>query len=140
VRLSPLLITCALLNFSCNRLTRPANASLELQDMCAKQARKAYEADRLEMPSMYTKSGMASFTNHYNVKLNKCFIDIGSMASGSSWEEVKDAFESKVYATYIWSDVDNKPIHCEVLSLSGETKQCKSADEFQSLIKPYMDQ
>lgn len=56
-----------------------------------------------------------------------------------------DAFEGKVYANYIWrSDKRKKywevtPFDCKVMLLSGEERLCHSSDEFDALVKQYME-
>ena len=47
-------------------------ASLELQDKCSKQAREEYAENG------WKKEPIASFTNHFHAKMNKCFMLIES--------------------------------------------------------------
>lgn len=91
---------------------------------------------------------MSEFTNHYNTKLNRCFVEIHVMHSKPISESttVIDAFESKPIADYLFVHPKNnkqywntKPVLCDVLSLSGETKYCGYSEEFDTLIKPYME-
>jgi hypothetical protein len=88
-------------------------------------------------------NGNSGYINHYNMKLNICFIDISASCDsekGSSetfWSEsVIDVNENKDYANYIGPGkiVDDKPVMC----FAG-AKQCKSLPEFQELMKPYMN-
>jgi len=56
-----------------------------------------------------------------------------------------DAFEGKVYGNYIWSTQKGKkywevpPLECKVTLPSGEEKACHSSDEFDELVKQYME-
>ena len=121
-------------------------ANLDLQGKCAKQAGEAFKVQG------YEKEQYANYTNHYNAKLNKCFIKIESMdtktAKGTFFTNkvVMDAFEGKGYAEYMWmSDKVKKywdvpPKLCKVTVPSGEEKVCKSSEEFDELLKPYMEQ
>ena len=94
---------------------------------------------------------MTGFTNHYNEKLNRCFMlveetDVKS-DPGTIWtnKTLLDAFEGKELATYSWhSDKVKKywqvpPFQCEVTLPSGEKKICNSGAEFDELIKVYME-
>src|SRR6266851_3062813 len=57
----------------------------------------------------------------------------------------RDGFEGKVYGSYMWrADKVKKywevpPIQCTVTLPSGEEKTCHSSDEFDSLVKEYME-
>lgn len=88
-----------------------------------------------------------SYTNHYNTKLNICFIDMKETCSDEHTEKdgklmfmesLFDVDENKEYATYygfaLASDEKSK-IMCSV----GD-KNCKSVLEFWKLIKPYMEE
>ena len=46
------------------------STSLEAQERCADQAVRRFQIDG------YDKNGLASFTNHYNRTLSKCFIEV----------------------------------------------------------------
>lgn len=120
-------------------------ASLEGQAKCAQQARAEFEADG------WAKKPMASFTNHYNAQLNKCFIQIQSSEVNTktdtifTYRTVMDAFEGRGYAEYSWkSDTTKKywevaPFVCKVTTLSGgQEVYCKSTEEFDELVKQFM--
>ena len=86
---------------------------------------------------------MAGYTNHYNQKLNKCFVRLNSTkASGNvlnTYTAVLDAFEGRQYAEYFGGIGDNaKPNVCT--STSDETKYCHSLQEFEALVMAYMEQ
>lgn len=121
-------------------------AALDLQEKCAKQAHSEF-VDFLKSP--FVDRNMASFTNHYNSKLNKCFIRIDWTTASTSatyiYASVTDAFEGQVYGSYTWHTVKDKkywevpPSTCEVIPPSGSKETCHSSDEFDSLLKPYLD-
>jgi hypothetical protein len=120
--------------------------SLDLQEQCAKQSREVFKSGK------WDKDPLADYTNHYNAKLNKCFIEIQSTDAKTAPpaiftnKTVSDAFEGKGYGEYMWkSDRVKKygevpPLQCKVTLLSGEEKFCHSSDEFDQLIKQYMEQ
>ncbi len=120
-------------------------ASLELQEKCSKQASEQY------VENGWKKEPMASYTNHYNERMNKCFVLIESTTpakpSDGTFFNSKvlfDAFEGKSYGQYDWrSDKVKKywevaPFNCKGTLLSGEEKVCHSSDEFDQIVKLYM--
>lgn len=121
------------------------NVSLDLQEKCAVGAREAFKRDGWEG----TEGAM--FSNHYDEKLNKCFVQVEHTDIKTSpgtevvSKVVSDAFEGKVYATYMWrSDKVKKywevpPLQCSVMLPSGEDKTCRSSGEFDTLVKQYME-
>ena len=120
-------------------------ATLDKQAMCSAQATKAF-ADM-----GYPKDAIAGYQNHYNARLNKCFIEVSNtdpkVSPGTIWTYrfVFDAFEGKQYGTYSWhTEKDKKywevkPFECEVVLPSGEKQFCNSDDEFTQLIRVYME-
>jgi hypothetical protein len=124
-------------------------ASLDLQEKCAAQARKEYNASGWNNTREHPTAG---FTNHYNVKLGKCFMVVEDTTDAKPRDgtvftnkTVSDAFEGKSYAEYAWrSDKvkkywEVKPFVCRVTLPSGEEKHCESSDEWEQLIKAYME-
>jgi hypothetical protein len=116
-------------------------ASRDLQEKCSKQAQIFFDRS-------LKKKQMASFINHYNVKLNRCFIQteqyVPQQNGAMIYKAVTDAYEGKDFASYIWrSDKEKKywevaPIECKVTLPSGDEKICASSDEFDELVKTYM--
>jgi hypothetical protein len=123
----------------------PKTNPLELQERCAEGARKAFK------DLGYKPNDIVSYVNHYNAKLNKCFMHVEQTDMKTSPGTIFtnrtliDAFEGKLYAEYAWhTEKDKKywevaPFLCKVLLLSGEEKFCKSNGEYQDLIKTYVE-
>lgn len=86
---------------------------------------------------------MATFVNHYNSKLNKCFIETFTHSIVNKdllqQEYLDDAFEKKQYGMFA-GFVGGRMVACSVTSSSGANVKCNSSDEFDSLIKPYLEQ
>jgi len=90
---------------------------------------------------------MADFTNHYNERPNKCFVEIGAKDARSvpgtisKSKTLSDAFVGKVYGSYIWSTQKGKkywevpPLECKVTLPAGAEQKCHSCDEFDLLVK-----
>jgi hypothetical protein len=93
------------------------------------------------------KNAVAGFTNHYNERLNKCFIAIQSTSvdkvASHVYMSLSDAYEGKQYAEYSWfNPIDSgkkywevAPVLCKVTMPSGQEIECKSSDEYDQLIK-----
>jgi hypothetical protein len=120
------------------------SGGLELQAQCTKQAAIAFKE------SGWEKEQMAGYENHYNERLNKCFVIMQNTDVKSTPGQIitsrflSDAFEGKNLGNYFWeSDRKKKywevaPFTCDVTVPSGEKKTCKSSDEFEELLKVYM--
>jgi hypothetical protein len=119
-------------------------ASLEYQEKCAAQAKRTF--DELG----YKARKLAGYENHYNAKMNRCFVEIDDTDTSYSptiWTHkiLQDAYEGKMYGQYHWHTMKDKkywevpPFQCKVLSLSGEDQSCNSDEEYETLIKVYME-
>jgi outer membrane murein-binding lipoprotein Lpp len=120
------------------------SAVLDADEKCAKQAEAEFKERAWE------KGWTASFTNHYNGDLGKCFLLFESTSTTAFGGEtiqkrfLFDAYERKQYGTYWWSSSSGKkywevkPRDCQVTMPSGEKKTCGSEDEFNELLKTYM--
>jgi len=119
--------------------------SLDVQEKCAKQALEEFRRQG------YTTHPYADFSDHFNPKFNKCFMEIADTQSSSVKGQIlgsralTDAFEGKVYGNYIFSTQKGKqfwevpPLECYVVKLSGEQEHCHSFEEYQSLAKQYLE-
>jgi hypothetical protein len=91
----------------------------------------------------------ASFTNYYNARLNRCFIEIEAIGINNKAGDVyinKSLVDANgvEYAAYLafskkakesW---DVSPSICEVYLSSGEQTECDSVDEFDELVADYI--
>jgi hypothetical protein len=136
------------------RDTRELNARLaegskadEVQAKCAERSRRVFDE------AGYSKSEFATYENHYAAKLDKCVMRVlrtdAQTARGKAiwiYINVLDPFDGKQYGTYSWHTETNKkkylvapPFTCEVTLPAGELRTCHSMDEFEDLVKPYME-
>ncbi len=117
---------------------------LDYQEKCAEQARKAFN------DLGFKPNDMAGYENHYNAQLNRCFVSVqntDTKYAPTIWthKTLFDAYEGKEYGDYSWHTVENKkywevpPFMCKVVLPSGDDQYCKSDDEFEKLIKTYME-
>ncbi len=120
-----------------NSKIRLGTTNIDLQEKCAKQAEKAYRDSESKVMAM--DGSLSNFNNHYNSKLNKCFVRIDKdpyhAGEFSHYEFLYDAYEGKLYAEYgKYSEKDAKPFVCTILE-----KSCQSREEFDAFIKTYME-
>jgi hypothetical protein len=123
---------------------RIASALFERQQKCSAQARKEFIQSGFK-----DNDPLASYQNHYNEKLNKCFAAFTSTAivgrTATTVRTVFDAFEGKDYGSYIsYNPGDKKywevvPSKCEVIQPSGAAQVCHSDGEFSVLAKVYLE-
>ena len=97
----------------------------------------------------WDKKPFASYTNHYQHTTNKCFIQIENTEVTNNTPAtsivVSDAFEGKTYGEFMWINSQRKkywevkPFMCKVTLPSGEEKYCYSREEFEELVKVFME-
>lgn len=115
----------------------------ELQVQCGKQAEEVFKQWYPSSP-WQDKDGsqnMVNFNNHYNKKLNKCFILTGHTSLGKKdgkfskfdRKELSEIIEHKDFGAY--SQLDDALVECNVLN-----KTCKSESQWDLLVKPYMEE
>ncbi len=126
-----------------------AAADLDLQAKCSRDARAWFN----ENWSRDKDTILLDFTNHYNKKLNKCFVLVeyhynSNFAGngGSSWTndmEISDVYENAKYGRFgenhytYWkptASTSSQVISCELLD-----QKCKTVQEFEQLVRPYMN-
>lgn len=119
--------------------------SLDLQRNCAQQAEKIFH--QLGYNLNPTGSNIAVYQNHYNAKLNKCFMVLTATAmkvTAYGEKYLFDAYEQREYGEYIWQSSKLTPHSDEVLSclLSDPSKpeaNCKTKQEFDAFAARYME-
>ena len=120
-----------------------AQNTLALQEKCTEGAKKFFYDRGFKFVVEKGDNG-TQFNNyqcHYTKKLDKCFILITSFSYRKSdgkeepfhYEALCDAFEGKIYGEI--SGLVGGSITGTVMG-----KFCKSQDEFEALIKPYMEE
>ncbi len=125
------------LNAKLDRVAK--NANLDLQGKCAEQALKAWKSGAWE------KLQNATYSNHYNASMNKCFMRIDNSIpdrSGAVFtsDRIVDAYEGKVYGELTWKlDEAGNAMRCKATLPTGEAVQCTSPEEFDALIEPFMN-
>jgi len=103
----------------------------ELQVQCGKQAEA--EVDRMKKEFA---DAVWDETNHYNRKLKKCFLILGTTAGAYNYKSLYDVNENKGYASLALSyeNFTRSVDYCEV-----QEKKCQSEEEWNSLVKDFME-
>lgn len=99
----------------------------EIKDKCGERSEKWSESYQQRYPQ-----DKFSYENHYNKKLNKCFILV--KYSEKPLKSLRTIGDNKIYGSF-FAKQDGKIIICNVLD-----KKCNSEDEWDSLVNPYMDE
>jgi hypothetical protein len=130
--------------------------SLDQQERCAQQAKRAYAELDAQNGAETQKMGIETvrisgdYQSHYNVKLGKCLMLVersdmlGSQSITTAY--VMDANERRQYATYVWMSREGKkywevpPMACELTPSLREKRFCKTREEFDEFAAPYMEE
>ncbi|WP_353066444.1 hypothetical protein RBB77_08370 [Tunturibacter psychrotolerans] len=126
-------------------------ADFDLQAKCSKDARVWFNENWGGARDKQTI--LLDFTNYYNAKHNKCLILVEyhynsqfAGPGGNSWTNdmsLTDVYENAKYAYFAENHITNfKPTietHEEVISCDVERTKCKTGDEFNNLLRPYMN-
>jgi hypothetical protein len=126
--------------FSSNAYAGPKE-DYELQERCGKRAEERYKQE-VGNPVSSDKDStyLINYTNHYNKRLNKCFmlITTNSYPKDKSRDIITiktliDINENKEYGNLV--KIKNAIMTCEVAN-----KQCKSENEWENLVRPFMEE
>jgi hypothetical protein len=135
-----LLICSNAYSSSIKKVPQPPQVKIDYklqEETCGKQCeglfQKLYFVDNKSYPHI-DKS--FSYKHHYNKKLNKCFILIIETGKNNSYMRMRLIDIHKRDTDYgLFSVVGNEIRSCSVLN-----KKCDSEEEWNSLIKPYMEE
>jgi hypothetical protein len=145
-----LFVTLAII--SCLVMSNIANAqsTLTLQEKCAEGTKKFFseneKASFFHNVGIWTDAGgwgNTEFISHYNKKLDRCFISIKSSyhPKGKRYtyyvNGVFDVFEGTTLGEI---DIHIPPETYDPFICHVGNKGCKSSEEFEALIKPYMEE
>jgi hypothetical protein len=108
----------------------------ELSERCGKQAAEVF-AKEWEAPDYNSVANvMASYENHYNSQLDKCFYLLTSTGkSGTKIMALFDLNENKDYGLYVSTAGAKEPIQCYV-----QATDCQTEEEWRALIRPFMEE
>lgn len=145
-----LLFISVLYLVSLNCYADPNKVAYELSRECSKDAEDSFKKDYGDgQETSKEERTIYGYTNHYNSRLNKCFILITSSTfykhtkdkpkSVTTVQELYDLNDKKEYASY-YGDWNVTTKSDDSVLCNVQQKPCKSANEFKELIKPYMEE
>src|SRR5262249_17092058 len=115
------------------------------QERCGKRAAERFRQEYGQEGLYKTEDGAAStgYRNHYSSKLNKCFILVTttdlptkgkSKGNSTTLMLLYDLNENREDGNYFKREADPFPLECRVAG-----RVCRSEAEWETLIKPFMD-
>ena len=112
---------------------------LDLDERCSENAQKFIITKKYE-------SENTVFVNHWNRKLSKCFIEIGTLESTENGfvvtRDLKDVLEGKPYASFFQIKNKNTIPICSLYKNGPDESaiSCEKMYEYLNFIKPYMNE
>ncbi len=117
----------------------------DLQERCSMRAEELFAKHRIdEVGNDYWRNVTGTYRNHFNKKLNKCFMIIADNRRDPNnftypAKFMQDTHENRVCGLYLgilMPDVKKqRTLYCDVFG-----KPCKSEREWDSLVAPYMEE
>jgi len=136
-----LVVAAALLLVGTASHAQPNKEQYELQERCGRRAAEFFDRVKKELQSMEgpLRWFHSTYQNHYNSRLNKCFILEDTIITADNDPSLDHSFsitdinENKKYGVY-WG-------RNHVCWVSGKTKDCwpHTEEEWRELIKPFME-
>jgi len=116
-----------------------AQSTLALQEKCAEGAKNFFKQHYTAYNKGEDFEVITQYTNHYNKKLDRCFIRVELLRTGKSQPKrmifLYDAFEGEEYGWFCF-DLEKETIFvCYV-----KNENCNSLGEFDKLIRPYLEE
>lgn len=113
--------------------------NIDSQSKCAQQAKIFFDFFESTDPDSKNKKQLDYYENHFNEKLNKCFILLHQfpIKDGLASDFLFDAIEKKEYAEYIYSDSISDKDYC---FLSINNSVCTTKIEFNNFVNNYMSE
>lgn len=120
------------------------SAIFEMRSKCANYAKK-FNAD----DGWKSTDAMHSYENHFNVKLNKCFVIYKNTNIQKGYISIDsdffDLMDNKLLGSYhglfknenFNDEAELK--QCSVTVISGDVQKCKNINEFRRLVSFYMN-
>lgn len=117
----------------------------QLKERCGKTCSERFKEEYgKEGPYSYEgNKGLIAYSSHYNAKLNKCFIlitDARYSDEGYQSDVLWDIIENKVYGDYFAFRRDKKSFNMTITKCGVLGVSCKSKREWDTLVKPYMEE
>ncbi|MBN1471309.1 MAG: hypothetical protein JW925_05985 [Syntrophaceae bacterium] len=107
----------------------------KLKEKCEKQSKKIFSKQYNDGTIENSKGTfLYKYKNHYNKKLNKCFMVITEDGVLERYKKLLDVDENNSYGS-VRINNEQENLGCYLLE-----KKCKSEEEWDLIVKPYMEQ
>lgn len=107
----------------------------KLKEKCEKQTKKIFRKQYNDGSIENSKGTfLYKYKNHYNKKMNKCFMVITEDGVLERYKKLLDVDENNSYGS-VRINNEQENLGCYLLE-----KKCKSEDEWDLIVKPYMEQ
>jgi hypothetical protein len=138
--------------------TAARSQSLDVQERCASEARKAFQELEDENKAKYNQStltheAVSDYQSHYNAKLDRCLMLINrrtvlplstNLSDQQRQSVLVDANERRYYANYVETQlaVETKPKieTCELMPGMRRKTVCTAREEFDAFAAAYLEQ
>jgi hypothetical protein len=119
-----------------------------LQQRCNRQAERVVAGSGWKQSDDPVNGIVESYRDHYNARLSRCFILFKSIITDMTTRDtrksysLRDAFEQATYAEYFESDLPGfNPLvsTCSLTMPNEEPVVCHSSEEWNRLVKPYIE-
>jgi hypothetical protein len=111
------------------------------------QAKKFFDEYQQQAVQLEGDKPILDYTSHFDPQKDTCYVRINSGTAGEagviSSSMVYDAFERRVFATYLWMNYSHKkyweikPTECEAHPQQQPTVYCQSSEEFNDLVEKW---
>ena len=139
-------LALALTAVAATAAAEPNKELYELQERCGRRAGEFFTAGRYGNGNTTTPDGgrlLAAFENHYNQKLNKCFIILKTTQYFKSekgndfyiYDMLIDINDNKIIGEFMIGRGNPKPDGCAVAE-----RDCASEASWRAMVKPYMEE
>ena len=123
--------------------------NLVQQKMCAEQAKKTFDDTQQQTRQLGGDQPLSDYTSHFDPQSNICYVRIIAMTASkgggvTNSDIVYDAFERRVFASYLWMNYSGKkywevaPSECEVHPPHQPPMSCRSSEEFNGLVEKWL--
>lgn len=142
-----IVLVVALGFFYFNKQTTKNVSDIDFQTKCATQAKSFFE---YYLSNLKDREGY-EYSNHYNSNLNKCFVllwrsfDLTGPVTVMNNTHLYDAVEKKEYGNYALvirpGASSTEMFDCKMFPDGNQrnSKTCKTEEEFDAFIKPYVE-
>jgi hypothetical protein len=154
--MSKIIVLFVIMGFvACGTVAR--SQSLDVQERCASEARKAFHELEDENKAKYNEStlvdkGASDYQSHYNKKLDRCLMLINrrsvlplstNLSDQQRQSVLVDANERRYYASYVETqlaaETKSKIDTCELIPGMRRKSVCTTREEFDAFAATYLE-